>query len=182
MWRKKKTFTIISTQEQEIAGLRNQIVSVKAGTFEDDENIAPLLLENTKLRHRLEILNNAIAKEKKLSPTAANVTEMISISNHLTELFADAIATAYPTLVNVPAVITQSNNIKFGDYQCNSALPIAKMTNNAEKPRDVAQKIVNNLGSSPIVEKVDIAGAGFINIYLEKWELPLQAIYVDLEN
>lgn len=148
--------------------MRNQIASVKAGNFEENDIIAPLLLENTKLRHRLEILNNAIVKEKKASPTAANLSEMISISNHLTELFADAIATAYPTLPNAPAVITQSSNIKFGDYQCNSALPIAKLLNNSEKPRDIAQTIVNSLGSSPIVQKVDISGAGFVNIYLEK--------------
>ena len=35
-------------------------------------------------------------------------------------------------------------------------------------PRDVASKIVQNVGPSPWVEKLDVAGAGFINITLKK--------------
>lgn len=35
-------------------------------------------------------------------------------------------------------------------------------------PRDIATKILENLSKSPLVEKCDIAGPGFINIYLPK--------------
>lgn len=54
---------------------------------------------------------------------------MISIIGHLTEIFAEAIATAYPNLKNAPTVIAAGtiSNPKFGDYQCNSAISIAQL-------------------------------------------------------
>lgn len=97
---------------------------------------------------------------------------MISIIEHLTQLFSTAIGSAYSNLTNPPTVIAISGkDIKFGDYQCNSALPICGLLKNAgikESPRDIANKIVSNLGASAIVSKYEVAGAGFINIYLEK--------------
>lgn len=35
-------------------------------------------------------------------------------------------------------------------------------------PRDVANKIVENISESPIIEKLEIAGPGFINIFLKR--------------
>lgn len=55
---------------------------------------------------------------------------MISITEHLTEVFALAITGAYPSLPSAPTVISQSSNPKFGDYQCNSSMPIAKLLGN----------------------------------------------------
>ncbi len=53
-----------------------------------------------------------------------------------------------------------------GDYATNVALAYAKQL--GMKPRELAQKIVAGLKTSPFVEKVDIAGPGFINIHLSK--------------
>lgn len=52
---------------------------------------------------------------------------MISIIDHLTTVFEFAISAAFPSL-NAPTVISLS--AKFADYQCNSALPIAKLLQN----------------------------------------------------
>lgn len=53
---------------------------------------------------------------------------MESISGILTEAFESGISKAYPDLVDPPVVIAQAgNNPKFGDYQCNSAMPIANL-------------------------------------------------------
>lgn len=52
---------------------------------------------------------------------------MISIYSKLVELFLDAIQKAYPDLDNPPIVISISSGPKFGDYQCNSAMPISKL-------------------------------------------------------
>lgn len=38
--------------------LRNEMGDVQSKNFEDDERIAAALLEQTKLKHRLTILNN----------------------------------------------------------------------------------------------------------------------------
>lgn len=95
---------------------------------------------------------------------------MISLLKHLNEVFTSAIQAAYPTLPNAPTVITESTKAAFGDYQCNSAMPISqllKAQNIKTAPRDVATKIMAN-ATSPLICKMDIAGAGFINIFIAK--------------
>lgn len=53
---------------------------------------------------------------------------MESISNKLYIIFKTAIETALPDVADAPVVISLSgNNPKFGDYQCNSAMPIANI-------------------------------------------------------
>lgn len=55
----------------------------------------------------------------------------------------------------------------FGDFSTNVALIAASKT--GHKPRDIAEKIVsqiNNMGSE-IIEKIEIAGPGFINFFLK---------------
>jgi len=53
-----------------------------------------------------------------------------------------------------------------GDFASNLALTLAKAAKC--KPRDLAEKIVAALPASDIVSKVEIAGPGFINFYLNK--------------
>src|ERR1700722_19923276 len=65
--------------------------------------------------------------------------------------------------------VEQSTNPQFGHYQCNNALKLAKALKMS--PRDVAQKIILHFNlkaedGSPIIEKMEIAGAGFINFTL----------------
>lgn len=93
---------------------------------------------------------------------------MISIAGHLKEVFATSIAAAFPELTNAPCVITDS---KEADYQCNSSMAICgllKAKNVKASPKDVATKIVEKLPSSLLIEKVQIAGPGFINVFLSK--------------
>lgn len=53
---------------------------------------------------------------------------MEGISDILCNIFDDAIRKAFPDLVDPPVVIALSgNNPKFGDYQCNSAMPISNV-------------------------------------------------------
>lgn len=97
---------------------------------------------------------------------------MESIQELLRSLFEEAIASAFPDLTDAPVVITVSaNNPKFGDYQCNSAMPIAnayKQLGKKVAPREIAEKILQNLKVHDIVERTEIAGPGFINVYLSK--------------
>lgn len=97
---------------------------------------------------------------------------MESIQGILNDLFNQAITSAFPDITDPPVVITISgNNPKFGDYQCNSAMPISNIYKQAGKkipPRDIASKIVENLPSHDLIEKTEIAGAGFVNIFLSR--------------
>ncbi|XP_050465250.1 arginine--tRNA ligase, cytoplasmic isoform X2 [Cataglyphis hispanica] len=98
-------------------------------------------------------------------------SNVISINNTLCEIFRKAITAAYPDVLNPPIIVTISNNPKFGDYQCNSAMPLAQQlssSGNKVTPRIVANNIISKLEESPLVDKYEVAGAGFINIYLKR--------------
>jgi arginyl-tRNA synthetase len=63
-----------------------------------------------------------------------------------------------------PAV-TQSTRPQFGDYQINGAMGAAKALKT--NPRELAQKIIDNLDVADLAAKTEIAGPGFINIHLK---------------
>ncbi|WP_105169060.1 arginine--tRNA ligase [Pseudoalteromonas sp. T1lg23B] len=63
-----------------------------------------------------------------------------------------------------PAV-TQSTKPQFGDYQINGVMGAAKKLKT--NPRELAQLVVDNLEIDELVDKVELAGPGFINIHLK---------------
>lgn len=73
-----------------------------------------------------------------------------------------------------------SKKAGFGDYQANGAMGAAKALKT--NPREVAQKIIDNLDLNGIANKVEIAGPGFINIHLDPKWLAQQAIAVTNSN
>ena len=56
-------------------------------------------------------------------------------------------------------------NENFGDFQCNAAMSLAKTLKISL--RDIAQKFSSEVVLPDYVEKVEIAGPGFINVYLK---------------
>lgn len=65
-----------------------------------------------------------------------------------------------------PAAVRQSAKAQFGDYQANGVMGVAKKL--GMNPREFAQKVIDCLELDGIAEKVEIAGPGFINIFLDK--------------
>ena len=63
-----------------------------------------------------------------------------------------------------PALVTPSARPQFGDYQANGVMAAAKKLGTS--PRGLAEKVVEALDLSDLAEKVEIAGPGFINIFL----------------
>ncbi len=63
-------------------------------------------------------------------------------------------------------VLDHPTNPDFGDYTTPIALQLAKKT--SKNPRDLAQQIAELIKKDEVVEKVEVAGAGFINIWLTK--------------
>lgn len=53
---------------------------------------------------------------------------------------------------------------KFGDYQCNALMGLAK--ERKRNPRQLAEEVLTKLDVSEVVEKVELAGAGFLNFRL----------------
>ena len=74
--------------------------------------------------------------------------------------------------------VTPTNNDRFGDYQCNAAMELAGALKKA--PRQIAQEFVDAAQLPDFVEKIEIAGPGFINFFLSNRAL---ADYIEaLEN
>jgi arginyl-tRNA synthetase len=69
------------------------------------------------------------------------------------------------TSQNIPAIVTPATDSKFGDYQSNSALSLAKKLQIG--PREIAGLIIMALQIDDICQKPEIAGAGFINLRLK---------------
>ena len=60
--------------------------------------------------------------------------------------------------------LTPATDSRFGDYQTNAALVLGKQR--GENPRDLAEKILAQLGVGDLCEPPVVAGAGFINFTL----------------
>ena len=65
----------------------------------------------------------------------------------------------------VEPLVRQSSKAQFGDYQANGIMGAAKKL--GQNPREFAQAVLNQLDLSDITEKLEIAGPGFINIFLK---------------
>lgn len=62
--------------------------------------------------------------------------------------------------------VENTRDQKHGDLACNVAMVLASRT--GTKPRELAEKIVSLMPPSALVNKVDIAGPGFINFFLNQ--------------
>ena len=92
----------------------------------------------------------------------------------------DALSAAFGTeYAGVDPILVSASNPKFGDYQANVALPLAKQL--GQQPRAIAQQIVDKLDVSDICKSPEVAGPGFINLKLktEDLEAQLKAIQTD---
>lgn len=69
--------------------------------------------------------------------------------------------------------VRQSARVQFGDYQANGIMAVAKKL--GQVPRQLAEQVVQHLDLAGIASKVDIAGPGFINIFLDRQWLAQQA-------
>jgi arginyl-tRNA synthetase len=76
-----------------------------------------------------------------------------------------AVREALPDASAAKVLVRPCPDPKFGDYQTNALMSLAK----ARKlnPRQLAEQVVAKLDVSDICEKVEIAGAGFLNFHLK---------------
>ena len=70
-------------------------------------------------------------------------------------------------------LVRQSAKVQFGDYQANGIMGAAKRLGQA--PRQLAEQVVKHLDLTGIASHTEIAGPGFINIFLERQWLAQQA-------
>jgi arginyl-tRNA synthetase len=88
----------------------------------------------------------------------------MDIKAHLAGLMRAALAKVAPEAANAEVVIERPRDPGHGDFACNVALQLAKHLK--RKPRDLAAELVAAVPADPNIERLEIAGAGFINIRL----------------
>ncbi|MCX5672970.1 MAG: arginine--tRNA ligase [Planctomycetota bacterium] len=89
---------------------------------------------------------------------------MPSVQRLLDERVAAAMRAAFPEAADLPAIVVPAQDPRFGDYQANGAMALAKRLK--RKPREVAEAVLARLDVSDLAEPPEIAGPGFINIRL----------------
>ena len=60
--------------------------------------------------------------------------------------------------------VFEPKNIEFGDWTSNICMKLA--ANSEDNPRQIAEKLIQNLTKKDWITKIEIAGAGFLNFYL----------------
>jgi len=88
-----------------------------------------------------------------------------SFKTHFVELFHQAASSVTTLDTSIRIELARTKQASHGDYSCNLAMHLAKSLH--KNPREVAQLLIDNLPVSPYVEKIEVAGAGFINLFLK---------------
>ena len=89
--------------------------------------------------------------------------ELLNIQ--LKKLFSENINILFGDNFSEKIDIQNSTKKEFGDFQTNFAMVSSKLI--GKNPREIANIIVENFKENDLIEKLEIAGPGFINIYLK---------------
>ncbi len=92
------------------------------------------------------------------------MSAVLNFKSHLTDLFAQSLREVAPDHVSATILIERPKQVSHGDYACNLAMQLAKPLR--KSPRDIAHALIAALPKSEVIEKVEIAGAGFINVFI----------------
>jgi arginyl-tRNA synthetase len=82
----------------------------------------------------------------------------------LVRLFSEAASAIAPEL-NLSIELDRPKQDSHGDFACNLAMQLAKPLR--KNPREVAQSLLAALPESDLIAKTEIAGPGFINVFLK---------------
>lgn len=87
------------------------------------------------------------------------------IDREIAKIFEATVKKVYGDIETKKIEVSVATNEKFGDFQTNFAMMNSKII--GKNPRAIAQEIVDNLESNNVIDKLEIAGPGFINIFLK---------------
>ena len=95
---------------------------------------------------------------------------MKDVRGALINMFQQAVCSAYPALPSQPPCPVVPS-AKGGDYQYNGAMAINGLLKGQgvkSNPKEVALAVVAKIAACPMVERLEVAGPGFVNIFLNK--------------
>ncbi len=88
-----------------------------------------------------------------------------NFKSHFAELLHHAASKVASPDLTVRIELARTKQAKHGDYSCNLAMQLAKPLH--KNPREIATLLIDALPPSPYLEKAEVAGAGFINLFLQ---------------
>jgi arginyl-tRNA synthetase len=88
----------------------------------------------------------------------------MNLKQHLDQRISQAL-TALTGLPDCVAMVAHAKSPQFGDYQANGVMALAKKT--GKNPRELAQQLVQQLTLGDVVSKIEVAGPGFINLFIK---------------
>lgn len=109
----------------------------------------------------------AIGRARLISKYLRGDVRLLKVKQHLMGLVHEAaIAAELGDFVKIDFEVTEAPRLGFGDFSTNFALVAAKML--SRQPREIAMQMVEKIEllGSRHVERVEVAGAGFINFFL----------------
>jgi arginyl-tRNA synthetase len=89
---------------------------------------------------------------------------LTDVKSQVAEWLAAGVARIAPGQVGAAFALDRSKQAQHGDYATSVALQLAKILK--QNPRELAAKLVAALEPSPWVERAEVAGAGFVNVFL----------------
>jgi arginyl-tRNA synthetase len=90
---------------------------------------------------------------------------VLIIDREIAKIFENTIKKLYNEKETKKVEVSVATNEKFGDFQTNFAMMNSKII--GKNPRTIAQEILDNIEENDVIDKLEIAGPGFINIFLK---------------
>ena len=87
-----------------------------------------------------------------------------NFKSHFEGLLRCAMRTLSVENLDINIEFARPKQVSHGDYSCNLAMQLAKPLR--KNPRDIAMLLIKAMPASPYLERIEVAGAGFINLFL----------------
>jgi arginyl-tRNA synthetase len=86
----------------------------------------------------------------------------MKIKSKLSTIIQKALIDAHIEATDI--IISDATKPEFGDYQFNGIMKLAKQLK--KNPREIASNVIEKIDATNIIDRVEVAGPGFINIWL----------------
>ncbi|RLA70518.1 MAG: arginine--tRNA ligase, partial [Epsilonproteobacteria bacterium] len=87
----------------------------------------------------------------------------MKLKQQINQLIANALTKSSISIESVS--VTEATKPEFGDYQFNGIMSLAKSLK--RNPREIATEVAAEIDTEGMISKVEVAGPGFINIWLD---------------
>jgi len=119
----------------------------------------------------IELLSSLYTEQQQKGNNDIDISKTPSLSSTLESIFKETIHATFPTIPpsKIKILVSKCNNVKHGDYQCNSAMPIfqllkkEKIQTDIKTPQECAHAIIANIPKgNNVIDTLTVQGPGFI--------------------